>query len=590
MKKKIKEYIGTKVADILFDGVFSEIQEDLKNNMQEQIIQQFQDKLDEQMLARYGNSDFYDDLCKAMIKNDNISILLKRCQNRSLLDDREDSEVIDGIMRGMNIRIYNYDNVKDAINYIVQQALVVFNELHDIENIKLKNIIMQQGDKTQKCFKAVQRMQDKIELDKSEIVDKLDQIIHQNELYFSKAPKSSVMNIGELKSSDVQMLESGKYKVKVSARKEEDYFKVLTDVKVNLREFQYNTFDEYIAYLRFAGESANLNVCSFTVIASDGTIIKKYEDESYTGIKIALPIVYIKEVELGNVEFTSMTVCIKPEFDYQDIQVETEDGDVLIPSRHYQIKRKIRDGKLCVFLVDQTKTGRLLVNYIISAEDVYYLKTRTTITITQRNQDSVSSNLEFYRLLKNLQNANKLVGRNINREQDVFITDGFNDITDVAFEYLNDKIRFYTQLLKLERQFNIHFDVPSTIEHEEIVNVDQITKLLDGEIVKSKVGELTIRPDEVDFVDTDAMEDLEKMKAAAMLFHYQKITVFDVEIPIKDYVRMVIFVKNIQLKTDGSLKMECFDSYVYNEKEANLTDNEILNNFANGRLIIKREC
>ena len=132
--------------------------------------------------------------------------------------------------------------------------------------------------------------------------------------------------------------------------------------------------------------------------------------------------------------------------------------------------------------------------------------------------------------------------------------------------------------------------MPSTIEHEEIVNVDQITKLLDGEIVKSKVGELTIRPDEVDFVDTDAMEDLEKMTAAAMLFHYQKITVFDVEIPIKDYVRMVIFVKNIRLKTDGSLKMECFDSYVYNEKEANLTDNEILNNFANGRLIIKREC
>ncbi len=126
MKKKIKEYICTKIADILFDGVFSEIQEDLKNNMQEQIIQQFQDKLDEQMLARYGNSDFYEDLCKAMIKNDNISILLKRCQNRSLLDDREDSEMIDGIMRGMNIRIYNYDNVKDAINYIVQMVLLLW--------------------------------------------------------------------------------------------------------------------------------------------------------------------------------------------------------------------------------------------------------------------------------------------------------------------------------------------------------------------------------------------------------------------------------------------------------------------------------
>ncbi len=587
MKEKIVEYLGPKIADFFFDGITDKVKENKKNSMEKRALQHFQEKLENEVLERYGNEMFYDDLCKAMMKNSNLERVLKRCKNRLLTDDKDDSEVISEIMRGMNIQLYNYDNVKSGINYIMQQAFLSFNELVDVENIKLKNIIMLEGDKVQNCVKAVQKDFEKILVMQDETASKMDQLMCQQETILSNINRNSSENIGELKPSDIKMLESGRYRVKVSAKNTEDYFKILADVKINPREFQYETFNEYIAYLRFAGETANMSVCSFTIVAANGTVVQKYEDTSYSGMKISIPVVYVKEVELGDIEFSSMMVCIKPEFDYQDIQIEGEDGTVFVPTRNYQIRRKIQDGKVCISLVDQSSTGRLLVNYVITVVDIKRLCTTTSVAITQRNENSVSSNLEFYKLLKQLKDADSLIGRDVLKETDVFKSSGFNCHMDTAFEYLDEKIKFYTQLLRLERMYNLHFNVPSVVEYEEIVNVEQITKIINGEIVKTQVGELTIQAESIDLANEGTLEDLAKMQTIGLLFHYQKITVFDVELPITDFVRMVVFAKNIRLCEDGSIKMECYSSYAYNEKVASLSDSEILDNFANGRLLIK---
>ena len=152
---------------------------------------------------------------------------------------------------------------------------------------------------------------------------------------------------------------------------------------------------------------------------------------------------------------------------------------------------------------------------------------------------------------------------------------------------LKETRKFYKKLRKLENDFNVRFNIPETIDEEDITNVFEICDLLEKGVVKTSGGKITIKSDQIQ-IEQGSIEDLIKQKYIALMYHYQKIEVLNVELPIANFLRIVHFSDDMSLNSDGDIEMNCNRVYAYNEKKATLTEAEIINNLANEKLVITR--
>lgn len=75
-------------------------------------------------------------------------------------------------------------------------------------------------------------------------------------------------------------------------------------------------------------------------------------------------------------------------------------------------------------------------------------------------------------------------------------------------------------------------------------------------------------------------------KNTALLYYYKEIAVLNVKIPAESYFRVVNFIKSMHFDDEKNIEMKCTKAYIYNEKLATLSETEIINNLANGRMYI----
>lgn len=583
LKEKIIEYLGEKVADFFLDEPIEIAQYKIKQESNRKKILKFRDYLDNKILEKYGNEIFYDDLCMALLENDAFTKLLQRYIDRSLNDLKTDHEIIAEIMAGMKIKVYNEAMVKEAIIYITQQAYSYLNQLSELENIKLKNIVLNTRDQIFQRIDITRKDIDKLATSQNDIEGTLQTIIKNQDIILNN--QISVESSGKITAKDISKLECDSYTIKLSANDKKDYFKIIADVEINPKDFSFENFNEYIAYLRFAGKEVNFNVCRFIVYSSDGTILQEYENSEYNGMKMSLPVVYTKEVEASKIEIKSMKVCITPQFEFKEFQIETYEGEILIPNRTYKMEREINGNILNVHLIDQSK-NRLITKLLISIVMDQSFVAKTHITIAQRDEKSVISNLEFSRLLKKMSESNSIIAKDINTEKDILMSDSICCDDRRMLENIDIKIRFYEQLLRMERLFNIKFQVPDDIETSEIDNVKQIAKVLSGGVVRTNECEITIHPDEFAIEDGFSIDDLIGVNKFVMTCHYKKITILDVEIPVVDYFKSILYIDNVCANEDKSITLHCTKGYIYNEQLATLPENQIISNFAHDYLKI----
>ena len=76
---------------------------------------------------------------------------------------------------------------------------------------------------------------------------------------------------------------------------------------------------------------------------------------------------------------------------------------------------------------------------------------------------------------------------------------------------LKETRKFYKKLRKLENDFNVRFNIPETIDEEEITNVFEICDLLEKGVVKTSGGKITIKSDQIQ-IEQGSIEDLIKQK------------------------------------------------------------------------------
>ncbi len=392
--------------------------------------------------------------------------------------------------------------------------------------------------------------------------------------------------LGRLSSEDIELISSGEYNVKVEAQYSENYFTVSSEIKISLTTFQFENIEDYISYLRFSGKIGEFEICRFEITDYKGISRQKYEDKSYKGLRIALPELYVKEIELAKMEFAEMKVKVCPNFDYLCFQLENDEGDIIIPEKKYKIERERRDNNVVTHMLDTSSRGQLIVNFHVEIQNDP-LKTITTVQVLQRDSKKVSSNIEFCNIMEKIANADGIVARDISDDRIIMKASGTFSLEQEFVDTLQQRQDFYKKLKKLENRFNLQFQVPHKVEHKEIMNVDQIIELLDKGVVKTDNAEITMHQSEIQ-INSGTINDLIGTKGYVFIWHYQKITIWDVEIPVSEYFKVVNFTDKITLDENNDIKMFSRSSYIYNEKLAELPQNQIIDNLAKGKMTIMK--
>ena len=339
--------------------------------------------------------------------------------------------------------------------------------------------------------------------------------------------------------------------------------------------------------MRFSGKTAEFGVCSFALIDSKNIVVHKYEDTTYNGMKIRLPEIYVKQAPVTDVEISFMKVVVTPKFDYESFQIENENGEIIIPNRQYKIERDIQGDNLYIHLLDKQTEHSCKVNLRVCVKNTNPLISTTDLSIIQHDDTTAISNVEFFNTIDKMSTAKELVARRLSDGELLFVSQDVKCFQGDLLDNLDLKLSFYSNLVKLERKLNVKFNVPKAIEADEVLNVEQILKVLEDGVATLRTGKVTLNSNGIDFVDSDAIEKLTYAKEVMFLCYYRNITALDLELPVAEYFRIVMFSNDLHFNDNGDIVMNCHHAYVYNETLATLTENEIIENLAHGVLKIK---
>lgn len=158
IKEKILKLLGDKLIEKAKEIFEEESENKVKGVIDKKIddyyLKRYREKLDEELLQKYGDEVFYDDLCKALLCNDHITKLMMRCKKRDLMDQESDEEFINNIMQQLPSNTYQKQEVRKVIEYISDITFKCFNELENEDSIKLANITIRTGDNTINAVKG----------------------------------------------------------------------------------------------------------------------------------------------------------------------------------------------------------------------------------------------------------------------------------------------------------------------------------------------------------------------------------------------------------------------------------------------------
>lgn len=194
--EKIEDIFFEHLVEKLVDGREDKIIDVLNNQNAVRKYEKYKIALDEEILKKYGDESFYNDLCSVLLRDQNINRIIDRCMNRDIIDTEDTEKIIEDILGQNELDPYNKSRIRECIEYIWSKTFETFNKVCDEENIKLKNIVINEGEKTRKDIKSIgrdiseeqKRNQDKI----LEGISNLSQKLEEKEIYYDVAIKNNL--------------------------------------------------------------------------------------------------------------------------------------------------------------------------------------------------------------------------------------------------------------------------------------------------------------------------------------------------------------------------------------------------------------
>ncbi len=444
--------------------------------LEERFEGKFLESLEEDVLKKYGNEVFYNDISKLIFVNNIIEKIYIRCYQIESSDFRTDDQLIKEIISNKELSIYDESCTMDAFKYILDKTFYILNcpEFSDSRRI-LNYILLSRNQifvKIDDLNKSLISEFNNIKKDLSKInnieekVNKIEQLVDMKELPLASNP---ILNF----SKDNQE----EYSIEFKITSNKPLFKAILTVKYAGTISRFPTAQQYLAYLSHTGKKDSLDVVSFKIKNNLNELIFDYSKEYYG------PVCQIVEFDvyaldsfpnIDDIRGSDMKIVINPPLDSLVVNIENENGDVLVERLEQGIMREyLPNGDLKVSMIDTRKDFDVSINLtnIIRSKNII----NTTISLVSNKDESVRGRLTYYGLLEKFSVSKKLILRN---SQTGKYSGEFCGIKSIlSIEDIRQRIEFYKKIQKIQDTFYTLFKLPNNFDYDDIQAVDHMYDL-----------------------------------------------------------------------------------------------------------------
>lgn len=449
----------------------------IKNLKEKKFRQKFIDSLEEEILATYGNEPFYDELSKLIVNDNMLSSIYSRCYRIENVDFKTDKQIIDDFVSDKG---YNHDekeNIKNAIEYILDKAFAVLNriEFNDTRTI-INHILI---SRNQLSFKIDEMKNTLCKVLKTvEETNKIAKTTTNDE--YKVIPDAQEVPL--LSNPILRFLKDNRNKHSVELRitSKEPLFIISLWVKYAGAISRFPTAQQYLAYLSHTGEEGSLDVVAFQIKSIQSNQIYMDYKKDYNG-----PVCQMVEFEIfsfesllniADIQNMDIKITIIPPLDRIIINIENENGEVLIDSLEQGIKREyLPNGDLKVMMIDLRKCKDVSINFTNIFRNGRLVI--TSINLTNNNDDTVKGRLTYYGLLKKFSMSKNLIYRN--SKDGKYYGEGIGITTNKSIDEIEANIELYKKIQKIQDTFFIIFKLPQSFDYEEIEVVRYMYDLIE---------------------------------------------------------------------------------------------------------------
>lgn len=162
--EKISDILFEQCVELLTDSGIDRISTARNSYKEKKQYEKYRASLEEEILEKFGDERFYDELCNALLCCSDMDRLMERCMDRRTTDEESDEEFLQVVLERCILRPDEKARARECLKYILDKTFESFNHLCDAENIKLKNIIIRQEEKTREAIcKLGNELREKLE-------------------------------------------------------------------------------------------------------------------------------------------------------------------------------------------------------------------------------------------------------------------------------------------------------------------------------------------------------------------------------------------------------------------------------------------
>ena len=171
------EKLGEKFFDLFADEIIQKLKGQLSDREQKKEKKKFIIQLKKEILEKYGEEEFYDDLFRVLMDNGNLNKLVALCQNYDVEENETYMTFAEKIAKDVTTG-YKQSMVKNIVILIGKKTFAYFNQIQDSEHNALKNIMQDQGREIKKHLDKIEKQQD--QFIKEINIDNKQQTLHIN--------------------------------------------------------------------------------------------------------------------------------------------------------------------------------------------------------------------------------------------------------------------------------------------------------------------------------------------------------------------------------------------------------------------------
>ncbi|MCR3758447.1 hypothetical protein KYB31_05485 [Clostridium felsineum] len=572
----LKYYILKKFGDKLFAFFISKtgikVKKYYKGYKRRKIRNQFVDSLDMQLLKKYGDKSFYNELSKLVVCDEVLDKIYDQCYSVESNNYKTNDEFLKELMSGEEYKCFDEKEIYEILKNILDSTFNILNQVQSDDMRKLINILTNAGN-------------DKLAVPNSKLDNILGEIISlKKDIKNSKIVHDPIAQQKDVKlfSNPIFQCYKDNYKncdINLSINSNKPLFKMKLRVKVNEDMKKFKSSNQYLNYLTFSGEDTILDVVEVKLqdVLSEKTYLS-IKKECYE------PTIDLQSFDISSIEeFTSeddlknmdLKIKIVPPKNRLLLNIQDENNENIFETKAYIIRRRKLENNDLEIIFDDVSENR---DINVTIKNIFKIDSSiensriisSNMVITNNKINTVAGKLNYYKVFRKVVSARKLVYRDKNTG--LYIGEGGGFVSSISIDKLDKLITIYNQVMYIQDYFKIIFNISDGLDFETIDRIKQIYELISCGITMLNNYDFNFKKS--DFIISNEANENSIISIAAKIQYF---SLFGKKIFIKN-IKLIIPRSKICEVTNENYKLESISPacLISDEKIGELSeDNEI---------------